>query len=186
MATPKQIAANRANAARSTGPKTQAGKAASSQNARKHGIFGRDVAHELEDPLQFDGLVEGLRADLKPASALEDELVDQLALAFWRNRRLAKAEQFELNGGTARSVSIHTGVREQARPAFTYLDARDHSNFTIKRMVLFGRYQTMITNEIKRTLSMLYEAQERRIEAIEASAIEANTSEAKPDSLDQA
>lgn len=77
-------------------------------------------------------------------------------------------------------------MREQARPAFTYLDARDHSNFTIKRMVLFGRYQTMITNEIKRTLSMLYEAQERRIEAIEASAIEANTSEAKPDSLDQA
>jgi|SRR5579871_435960 len=38
MATEKQIAANRANAKRSTGPKTAAGKQKSSQNAYKHGL----------------------------------------------------------------------------------------------------------------------------------------------------
>jgi hypothetical protein len=38
MATAKQIAANRANAQRSTGPRTAAGKARSSQNAFKHGF----------------------------------------------------------------------------------------------------------------------------------------------------
>ncbi|MGX9393314.1 hypothetical protein ACWX0K_16525 [Nitrobacteraceae bacterium UC4446_H13] len=38
MATAKQIAANRANAKRSTGPKTAVGKARSRRNALKHGF----------------------------------------------------------------------------------------------------------------------------------------------------
>jgi hypothetical protein len=38
MATEKQIAANRANAKRSTGPKTPSGKRRSSGNAFKHGL----------------------------------------------------------------------------------------------------------------------------------------------------
>jgi len=40
MATEKQIAANRANAKRSTGPKTAAGKLKSSRNAYRHGLSG--------------------------------------------------------------------------------------------------------------------------------------------------
>ena len=38
MATAKQVAANRANAARSTGPRTPAGRAKSSRNAFRHGL----------------------------------------------------------------------------------------------------------------------------------------------------
>ena len=38
MATPAQIEANRRNARKSTGPKTAAGKAASSRNALTHGM----------------------------------------------------------------------------------------------------------------------------------------------------
>lgn len=38
MASKRQIEANRANAARSTGPQTSAGKAASSRNAYRHGL----------------------------------------------------------------------------------------------------------------------------------------------------
>lgn len=38
MATAKQVAANQANAKRSTGPKTDAGKARSKRNAFKHGL----------------------------------------------------------------------------------------------------------------------------------------------------
>ena len=40
MATERQIAANRANAKRSTGPKTAAGKRRSSGNAFRHGLSG--------------------------------------------------------------------------------------------------------------------------------------------------
>jgi hypothetical protein len=38
MATPKQTTANRANAQKSSGPRTTAGKAVSRFNALKHGI----------------------------------------------------------------------------------------------------------------------------------------------------
>jgi len=38
MASKRQIEANRANAKRSTGPRTAAGKATSSQNARRHSL----------------------------------------------------------------------------------------------------------------------------------------------------
>ena len=39
----RKVQANRANAKRSTGPRTEAGKAASRRNALKHGIFSRSV-----------------------------------------------------------------------------------------------------------------------------------------------
>jgi hypothetical protein len=48
MASEKQIAANRANAKRSTGPKTLAGKTASSRNAFRHGLSG---------PLRLDPVI---------------------------------------------------------------------------------------------------------------------------------
>jgi hypothetical protein len=38
MATARQIAANRRNAQRSTGPRTAAGKSTSSRNALRHGL----------------------------------------------------------------------------------------------------------------------------------------------------
>jgi hypothetical protein len=50
MASEKQIAANRANAKHSTGPKTAAGKLASSRNAFRHG---------LSTPLQRDPILSG-------------------------------------------------------------------------------------------------------------------------------
>jgi len=53
MASEKQIAANRANAQKSTGPKTMAGKLKSSQNAYQHG---------LSSPLRLDP-VTSARAD---------------------------------------------------------------------------------------------------------------------------
>ena len=149
MATARQIEANRKNAQKSTGPKTAKGKQVASRNATRHGLFGRDIAHDNEDPAVFDALVDDLRADLNPGSVLEDELVDQLAMAFWRNRRLAKAERDQLN-----EEDVFMG-----KPAgFMPLNTR----------LLYARYQTMITNEVRKTLAMFYEARERRISALEA------------------
>jgi len=46
----RKLQANRANAKRSTGPRTEAGKAASCRNALKHGILSRSVDLPLETP----------------------------------------------------------------------------------------------------------------------------------------
>ena len=62
MATEKQIAANRANAKRSTGPKTAAGRAKSSRNAYLHGL---SCALRLapSEPAKVDAIVAALVTD---------------------------------------------------------------------------------------------------------------------------
>jgi hypothetical protein len=81
MASDKQIAANRINAQKSTGPRSAAGKTQSAQNARKHGFCSSNftVAH-LED---LDEIVD-LRRDLvdfyHPVNSQELWAVERIAL----------------------------------------------------------------------------------------------------------
>jgi len=92
MATEKQTQANRNNAQKSTGPRTEEGKAQSSQNARKHGLLARNAVIPGEDPAEFEAQLAALEADIQPQGALEHELVRQTADAQWRMRRLTRLE----------------------------------------------------------------------------------------------
>ena len=92
MASAKQLAANRLNAKRSTGPKGEAGKSRSSKNALKHGLTAREIVIRDEDPDQFDALRAGLEADFKPSTTIERELIDRLAGLLWRLRRAVVLE----------------------------------------------------------------------------------------------
>jgi hypothetical protein len=83
---------NRENAKKSTGPKTPEGKAASSKNALKYGIYSKFACIEGEDPEQLDALREDLRAEHQPASLTEEMLVDEIAHHYWRIRRFRYLE----------------------------------------------------------------------------------------------
>src|SRR5579883_3213844 len=88
MATEAQIAANRANAQRSTGPRTEAGKQAVAQNRLEHGLSGG--AFRLlpwESAEEFEALQAGLRAEHQPETVTEQLLVDRLAEHEWLRRR---------------------------------------------------------------------------------------------------
>jgi hypothetical protein len=92
MATAKQIQANRNNAKKSTGPRTEEGKARVAQNALKHGLLAGDAVLPGEDPAEFEAQLAALEADIQPVGALERELVRQIADAQWRMRRLSRLE----------------------------------------------------------------------------------------------
>ena len=54
MATIRQINANRANAQKSTGPRTEEGKAASSRNRLSHGFAASATIMPGENPEEFN------------------------------------------------------------------------------------------------------------------------------------
>src|SRR5262245_57494230 len=86
MATAAQIEASRRNAQKSTGPKTEAGKARARLNALKHGERARTVALVLpqEDPRELDAKVRQWVEDLHPDNAVERELVERAARIAWQ------------------------------------------------------------------------------------------------------
>ncbi len=83
---------NRENSKHSTGPRTAQGKAASSGNSFKHGIYSRHLVIRNEDPAELDALKADLRAEHQPANTTEEILVNEMAEQFWRIRRFRNRE----------------------------------------------------------------------------------------------
>jgi len=92
MTTQKQIAANRRNSRKSTGPSTRAGKAASKLNAMKHGLLAEHVVVRGEDPAEFASFYESLVDEFLPQGPLEEQLVERVAVCGWRLRRVYRIE----------------------------------------------------------------------------------------------
>ena len=112
MPTNARIKANRNNAKKSTGPRTQEGKTRSAKNALKHGLLARDTVMPGEDPADFDRQLSALDADIQPGNSLEFELVRQIADAQWRMRRLTRLE----TGFLAAAVDDQRRHLEKRRP----------------------------------------------------------------------
>src|SRR5215470_19176479 len=89
----KQLAANRANAARSTGPRTPEGNARSSQNARKHGFTGSTFSVvRLEDVQEIANLKADLVACYQPVNSQELFALERMAIAQQGILRTARLE----------------------------------------------------------------------------------------------
>lgn len=93
MATPAQIAANRANSRSSSGPKTLAGKAASAQNARTHGLLSTaPVVPNLERAEDWEAHRAATIEDLAPVGYVETLWAERASHLLWRLGRVARHE----------------------------------------------------------------------------------------------
>src|SRR4051794_39547450 len=92
MASPAKITANRANAQKSTGPRSVEGKSASRFNALKHGIDAASIVIPGEDPADYDALVAQYHREYQPQSASESFHVDTMIRADWQKRRMQTVE----------------------------------------------------------------------------------------------
>lgn len=89
----KQLAANRANAALSTGPRTATGKTRAAQNARKHGFTGSSFAVvRLEDLQDVAHLKDDLLSVYRPVNSQEVFALERVALAQQALLRAARLE----------------------------------------------------------------------------------------------
>src|SRR5947209_19581900 len=128
MPTEKQIEANRRNALKSTGPKSEEGKARASMNALSHGLTAEQAVLPHEDDHDYEELRAGMLESYDPADTAEQALVEELANAYWRLLRLHRVETryWENLGGSYNRADegiaealIHTPDR-QTRNFFRY------------------------------------------------------------------
>jgi hypothetical protein len=87
MATEAQFAANRLNALKCTGPKTAGGKAASSKNSLKHGLYSATIVQPGEDQEEYDSIHREIQVLYQPRNSSERSMVDEMAVARWKLRR---------------------------------------------------------------------------------------------------
>ena len=146
-----QLAANRANAAKSTGPRTPEGKKHASLNAIKHGCSAQTIILPGEDAILFARLVHSFKISFAPANAHEESLVEFLAQTQWLLDR-ARAQEMNLfaMGHEKFADSIDTGGDETIQAALAAVKTMKAELETLKTLSLYVQrnarvYQATLT-----------------------------------------
>jgi len=138
---PHRAEVNRINAQQSTGPRTEAGKQRSSQNALQHGLTGQTVLLPSENPAEYEHHVQGFLREYDPRGSTEQHLVETIAGATWRLKRIAALE--------AKVFS-----QETATPTDVYQQTRALSNL--------GLYEHRLSRQVEKAMKELRELQSDR------------------------
>jgi hypothetical protein len=122
--TDKVITANRSNSQKSTGP-TETG--AGSQNARKHGVFAKNLTfHNPEEKTEFECLRDDLTEEYEPLGATERVLIEEASVCLWKLSVLDGWAMQELDNRRSSALEIVRSVaenyRDQQVPLFTQAD----------------------------------------------------------------
>ena len=114
MSSLKQIEANRLNALKSTGPRTEEGKRRSRCNAIRHGLTAETVIVGLEDREDYESFEATIIGDYDPTTAVERELVLRLASVLWRLRRATGIETALFQSAVNQSAQLESKVISDA------------------------------------------------------------------------
>ncbi len=160
--TQAQLAANRANAQLSTGPRTGEGKKRSSLNAFRHGLTGQIVIHTPEDQAAFQKHCDAIRKALAPVGPLEIDLAQSIAEDKWRLHRARALENSIFTLGYQRHC--HPGA------AHPQLDAALAQGRTwieqAKNLQLLTIYEQRIHRSLQKNMAELRALQAQRQQAV--------------------
>jgi hypothetical protein len=145
MASQSQIDANRANAQSSTGPKTEEGKAASSKNARRHGLLSTSCFYYSdEEQDDYEQLERDLRAECQPETEAENQTFVRYA---FNTYQLIRAQRFEAESQEA------------------YIKEANEANFL--RMERMTKLTALIERRVDKALAELRKLQRDRFHSLE-------------------
>ena len=136
MTSLRQIAANRRNASKSTGPRSDEGRQRSRCNAVRHGLSAETVIGALEDAEDYKAFEAAITADYDTQSAVERELVLRLAGLLWRLRRATTIEAglFEIQAAHPSDLHPIAPVpRQIAHAVFAYPSVQPDPNTDMAR-----------------------------------------------------
>ena len=159
MLSDKQLAANRANAQLSTGPKSEEGKRKSSLNARRHNLTGQVTAMTEEDRIAHDALAEALVKSMAPEGALELQLAQRIATDSWRLNRSSAIE----DNIFALGFTDHSGDIDVEHPQLhAALTAARTFTREAKSIELLTLYEQRINRSLQKNLALLQQLQTTR------------------------
>ena len=167
MATSQRvISANRENAKKSTGPRTAAGKARSSQNGRKHGLTSEKVALDyIDDKSELEAHRNAILALYNPQNPMEMFWVDQIVIAQWRVDYLSRWESGIFNDAVSKTWEDNTDQEEEdAEDLEQYLTNIDPAEkHPIQNwMISYGMSELMRRKDFLKTF-LRYQSQASRL-----------------------
>ncbi|MCW5981047.1 MAG: hypothetical protein KIT09_23395 [Bryobacteraceae bacterium] len=118
----RKLEANRANAQKSTGPRTAAGRQRSSQNAARHSMLAKTATLLAQPNQELKTLLARYHADFRPSSVHEETLVEDLAVSAWRMKHINRIETALLSVRMEQTYDhVFTAGKPPAYP-FPYAD----------------------------------------------------------------
>lgn len=146
------------------GPKTEAGKAASSRNALRHGLLSEaPVTTRYETMEEWSAHRRAMLADLQPRNHAESCLAERAALLQWRLRRVPLAEAELCDREAAEQGRHYSAPSNARRDAFALFPAMN----ALERLM---RYEAHLGRELARTLKALHDLQSRPAAEVEPAA----------------
>lgn len=167
MTSPAKLEANRRNAQRSTGPRTEAGKARSARNAVKHGFTGRllvglqygPFADDAEDVQAF---VQAVIEELQPGSAQERAEALNIAGLYVRRSRLVELEAMALAHATRTPLLPPVTPGQPTRVAQDDLTRAGANALSSDLFDRLPRYEGHLGRELDRSLARYARLQQDR------------------------
>ena len=158
MASPEQLAANRNNAQKSTGPTSSEGKARVSHNAVKTGLTGRTVLLPTDDAAAYEAHIARIFAQFSPETDEEKRLTESIVNTLWRLERIPTLEagiyalgrrEFASEFSDEQDEAVRKALIE-AKIFLTY--RRDLNNLSIQQSRLLRQHEKEQT-ELKRLIT---------------------------------
>jgi hypothetical protein len=155
----KRLRANRANAKKSTGPKTPEGKERSALNATRHGILSQVIHLPEAEMNSYHEFTNRYVASLQPVGAVETELANACADLQFRLHRLAAAEHNLFAIGHEEQGDLWNTGHPESHAALTMAE-------TLRRaanpLALLTLYESRLNRRFLQTLNQLRDIQKDR------------------------
>ena len=174
----KKVLANRNNAKKSTGPRTENGKAWAKRNAVKHGLRAEHIITVGENKIEFEELKDQFVKELQPIDIISMQLVNRIVLTAWNLQRSDKIQSgmlayemlsYEADEYKSKLKEIHHADFAGSQIKVPYQNLLMGLSFlrdcnSSNAMVKLGSYETRLLNRYSQLLEQLKKYKEQKYE----------------------
>ena len=174
----KKVLANRNNAKKSTGPRTENGKAWAKRNAVKHGLRAEHIITVGENKIEFEELKDQFVKELQPIDIISMQLVNRIVLTAWNLQRSDKIQSgmlayemlsYEADEYKSKLKEIHHADFAGSQIKVPYQNLLMGLSFlrdcnSSNAMVKLGSYETRMLNRYSQLLEQLKKYKEQKYE----------------------